>query len=175
MQSIDTAFAKKLIKNYGTNHYAAINTYCSSIINSPNNPGVVDSRCVWYSIDQLKQFIKEIEAITYQNSPANDVELGIRFYFGEYPDDEAQLPANIPTTHAGLHTLVLVPTFHDDVNDVERDFDPSEFQSNLMPAPIDPDKTGAMVAMNNGILTPPPDVSSAFPHGLDFMIIADNS
>ena len=175
MQSLDTSFAKTLIKNYGLIHWSAINANCTSITGSPNNPGVVDSRCTAFTLEQLKQFIKEIELICHHNSPAFDLKLGVRIYFGEYPITAAEMPPDVPTEYMGLHTLLFIPTYFDETTQVYRDFDPSQFQSSLMPAPMDPNKTGAMIAMNHGTETPPPVAAQYNAAGADFMVIADNS
>ena len=168
MQFLYTNFAKTLIHNYGQNHYVAINTNCTSIT---VNPGVIDTRSIWHSLDELKQFIHEIEKITLHNSPASDLKLGVRIYLGEYPLAVEELNKyGVPTEYAGLATLVFIPTYYDEINKVDRDFDPSNFESNLMPAPMDPNKTGAMLAMNHGNEIPPPPAIAQ--SGCDFLIIA---
>jgi len=95
-------------------------------------PGYEDARACWYSIEQLKEFICEIE----KNKPDSVGELGIRFYYATYPDTQR----HVVLFHAGnftrgakvnvgmRHTLFMVPTFRDKEINVD-------FYSTVLPGP----------------------------------------
>ena len=53
---IDIATAQQLVSNYKQNHWAAINQNCISLDQNPV-PGIKDSRSVWFSLDELNDFI----------------------------------------------------------------------------------------------------------------------
>lgn len=57
--------------------------YQSSSLTSSAGSTVPQNRSVWFSIEQLKQFIFQIES----NTCNCDSSLGIRFYFAKYPRD----------------------------------------------------------------------------------------
>jgi hypothetical protein len=172
---IDLSFAKALVSNYRKNHWSMINggngrPACPSLLQNPNFPTVQDSRSVWFSLDDLKDFIAEIESTTATG------ELGVRIYFGEY--STAMLttqPQN--AQYAGLHTLLMVPTV-EKADGFNHDFDPATGSSDFTTS-VD------MSALNHGTLIPPPffltggtQNSTAQPQpqlnlGQDFMLFCD--
>jgi hypothetical protein len=99
---------------YGTKQY---NTLTGNAL-----PNSSDSRSVWFSLDVLKKFFYKVEDTLHNQGKNQAMRLGIRFYFGTYPEGKSfssnpyfnQLPAN----YAGKHTLFLVPTFDEIVNNI---------------------------------------------------------
>ena len=172
---VPTDLAKGMIDSYRVHHYAAINSYCSSVAGRP------DSRCVWFSLARIKRFVYEIEyKMCSKTNDMDTTELGVRMYFAEYPA-LANLPSNIDPTYAGLHTLIMVPTYWD--GRVDRDFDPAYIGSNGRPTPMDSvgDNLSALVTQglpanntmrNHGSMFPPPYPVTTC-SGADFMYYAD--
>ncbi|MCW3121403.1 MAG: hypothetical protein JWQ38_895 [Flavipsychrobacter sp.] len=167
VNGLNADIAKTLIKNYTDNHLAVINSSTAlTALRQPDSPS--DSRCVWYSLDTLKRFISEIESNTYVK--CNDIsgDLGIRFYYGEYPAPDSELwgTPSMPVEYepyAGMHTLMLTPTYNDGTKNV--DFDPTFAHMNGTPVPITevftmvgpaPLPSTNVLMMNHGHLTPPP-------------------
>ena len=178
---IDISTAKKLINNYKQNHWTVINGSCPSLHANPNFPHVQDSRSVWFSIDDLQDFIDRAT-----DGGAD----GVRFYFGEYSQDiiDAELQKGIgnvmPDFHnyTGLHTLVLIPTALDNAG-ISRDFNMQSL-ANIKAAdgttvPHFPSafSNQDMAAENHGSLTPPPYyVGGNAPNiGQDFMFFCDSN
>ena len=87
-----------------------------------------DSRTIWFSLPTLKKFIWEIEhynCLKAQNNiPADD--LGIRIYYGEYPNatrlKEDKIWNGVNPDYQALHTAFMIPTFWD--GKVNHDYDP---------------------------------------------------
>lgn len=82
-----------------------------------------DSRSVWFSTNQIKRLIYEMESAMLANK--NTAELGIRFYFTEYPDSTAlsKYPYfnDTPKMYQKRHSLLMIPTYND--KGKNRDFD----------------------------------------------------
>ncbi len=137
LHKLNTNLATAMIKNYMNNHWSVLNDNCPTVMNKTPVPSdrtpFVDSRCAWFDLDTLKKFIYEIESKTCNNranatKPCDtNLKLGIRIYFAEYPSaadwTSYQGLETVPQEYAGLHTLLMVPTFYNGTNDV--DFDPS--------------------------------------------------
>ena len=97
-------------------------------------------------------------------------ELGLRFYYGKYPDI-AGIKADpghplyddfhdLPDIYSALHTLFAVPTYKDEKG-VERDFDPwrSAESGHLEPisaSSVNDARKHMAVMLNHGNLCPPP-------------------
>ena len=123
--------AQTLIENYMANQFCDINpadgtveydiaTMSNSLLNAQQN-----TRSIWYSINQLQDFIDNVRSCSYANGISTR-SLGIRFYFAAYPatpnwnnpmgNCNLAQPSNIdhlqPTspTSAGKLTLLLIPT-----------------------------------------------------------------
>lgn len=160
--AVPISYFKSLLSNYRNNHWQAINTHLS------NRGGAVDSRAVWFNLNELKSFIQTIESNVAANCDGNHCkkELGIRIYFGEY--DHTTNPS-----YPGYHTLVMVPTMKNP--DVKKwntpeenvDFDyryirgcnppcPDSLTSEIM-ALLPNFGNTSMGVMNHGGLIPPPD------------------
>jgi len=128
----------------------------------------MDARSIVFPIEALKKLIWEIESNVRPLSA--NVELGIRMYYGKYPDiaaikEDPDHPlhddlSNLPDEYSFHHTIFLVPTYKDDVNFV--DFDPWECNQNGALVKMDSNipstaNSGVMTAqMNHGNISPPP-------------------
>jgi hypothetical protein len=73
-----------------------------------------DSRSVWFSFDKLKRFLWNIEK---QNCQRCGDSLGLRIYFGKYPDlrnTNIEDLATVPKGYSNHHTLFMVPTYRNE-------------------------------------------------------------
>ncbi len=170
---MNPALALTMVKNYTDNHLQVINDSLSlaqlrTSVNGTLSPS--DSRSVWFSLDDLKAFIHQIETGVTSTSTQATGDLGIRVYFAQYPENgsplwnQPNLSAELAsqTQYAGMETLILVPTYND-ANGDDVDFDPHIADNNGNPISIVdiydpaagnlPNKVGVM---NHGTLMPPP-------------------
>jgi|GEM_PF-2534485 len=165
--------AAQLSNLYAAHHYP----------NYTINGNADDARAIWFSLDKMKKFIAKIEEAMCKCDSARD--LGIRIYFGEYPDAPGmQSSASfnmLDVNMAQRHTLFMVPTYN--YNNVDYDFDPwhlgrggcnkptticewfgtdSSYINNNMLALAPDESTGNQ---NHGNMCPPlcPEGSSCFP------------
>ncbi len=158
---------KALVKNYTDNHLAVINA--SAALTALRAPGSSsDAWSAFFSINDLKTFIDQVESNTYVK--CNDVsgELGIRFYYAEYPAYDSPLwgtpglPASLQQ-YAGMHTLLLVPTYRDDSSGNNVDFDPTCATPAGIPIPLPvvfsnlpgPNGSNVMMMDHAGLIPPP--------------------
>lgn len=109
-----------LIENYRTQQWTSYKTH---------NGNFADARAVWFSLSTLKSFIHQIEnsMCTACMNPKPD--LGVRIYFGTYPDASQWTAMGLDQTavdpsSALHHTLVMVPTYWDAGRNEDIDFDP---------------------------------------------------
>jgi len=145
---------------------------CQPLLTSrmPDSAHNKDARSIVFPIEQLKKMIWEIESNT-RNLNSNH-ELGIRMYYGKYPDitaiqKDAKHPLhhdyeNLPAEFSHHHTLFLVPVFKDDQG-VDHDFDPwqAAVTGTLQALDVSSDNNAphasSMTAqMNHGNICPPP-------------------
>jgi hypothetical protein len=158
---IKVPFAKALIENYAQNHWTTLNNDCPSILQNPAYPNVQDSRCVWFSLADLQNFISE-----FQQS-GSVAQLGVRIYFGEY-SNEASPNGPHDAQYSGLHTLLMLPTLLG-ADGYNHDFDPATGSSDFS-------KSVTICALNHGTMTPPPFTVDGSPEvnvGDDFMLFCD--
>ena len=113
--------AEKMANLYKQNHLPKF----QADMTAPNN---LDARSVWFSLATIKKFIYEIDRNACQSKcpEVNQNTLGIRFYFGEYPQKVASDPlfSGVPNKYSGLHTLFMVPTYWDAAMGDNMDYDP---------------------------------------------------
>lgn len=145
---------------------------CQPLLTSrmPDSAHNKDARSIVFPIEQLKKMIWEIESNT-RNLNTN-CELGIRMYYGKYPDIAAiQKDANhplhndyqhLPADFSHHHTIFLVPVYKDD-NNIDHDFDPWQAAATGVLQALDLKKDdhiqndSPMTAqMNHGNICPPP-------------------
>jgi hypothetical protein len=92
-----------------------------------------DTRSVWFSLDKLKSFIAEIEnKVCSSQCNTGNLDLGVRFYFGDYPDADYMTNngnedyATVKSTYGKHQTIFLVPTYRDQDRGAQVDFDPRD-------------------------------------------------
>ncbi|MEP7237456.1 MAG: hypothetical protein ABI685_06320 [Ferruginibacter sp.] len=101
---------------YASNHYP----------NYMINGSMSDAKAIWFSLDSIKKFIFNIEKAMCKCDSSR--ELGIRIYFGEYPDltsfglSGSSYFGSIDPGMSKKHTLFMVPTYN--YNNADYDFDP---------------------------------------------------
>lgn len=91
--------------------------------------GIPDAKTMWLSLETMKAFIWKIEQAICNKGCTNNLNLGVRIYFGRYPVASAMAStpdlAGLPATYQQHHTAFLVPTYQDPANaSVQWDFDP---------------------------------------------------
>ncbi|HRG52979.1 MAG TPA: hypothetical protein PLL00_09100 [Bacteroidia bacterium] len=127
-----------------------------------------DSRCVWFSIEELKEFIKEAES---QPVKAD----GVRMYFTVYPEKkegESAYMSSIPAEQRNHVTLVLVPTYLNSKDQSHSDFEPLPIANSGAEnhhagdgegarAAAAPAAVQSTIALNHGGLCPPNCLTSS--------------
>ncbi len=151
--SMNTSYAKGLVKNYADNQWTIINQ-----VFGPDYD-IKDSRSVWLSLDTLKAFIDQIQ----QSNPTSKTTSGIRIYFGAY---SAAQP-NPDNDYDHLHTLLLMPTYLDGITGLNTDYDATTGSSDFA-------NLSTIAVMNHGSLIPPPFDNTMYHQGDVFMDYADN-
>lgn len=122
---------------------------CQRILN-PNPKSGNDARSIWFSVETLKEFIYNIEKASCDKKCTNKLELGVRIYYAQYPDD-SELKKSGTETKSDLdmlattkknyqlnHTVFMVPTYDNILKgstNVHIDFDPWHMGENC-DAPI---------------------------------------
>ena len=126
-EGLPAGLAFTMISKYKANHW---NNY------SVNGVPRVDARSVWFSLDSMKKFIWNLEQDVCNNKCVDKTELGLRFYYAEYPDkadweSKDPLSPNASTAeidhrsqYPGLHTVVISPTYYCKEEQFNVDFDP---------------------------------------------------
>ena len=143
---------KAMINKYKTERQELVNVN-PTLRNSYGNQ-FSDTRSVWFSIDELKNFISEAE----NENPGNKLN-GLRMYFVVYPEKqnvESDYLRAVPENLRNQTSLVLIPTYYDSTNKLTRDFSPSSSPSQAAGSGAErrlPQLT--TLAMNHGALCPP--------------------
>lgn len=172
---INFELAKKMTEDYardiGKNYIYEGNIRTDSL----------DSRCIWFDLKKIKQFIAYTEQSLCKNNCTDSTSLGIRFYYAKYPFADKMTTATglgeVPRNFARRHTLFMVPTYWDPVKGKNVDFDPAQVGSNCRIIPLGspslpyPGRVyGAALgagdggdAQNHGSLRPPPAGTGGFP------------
>jgi len=167
---LDPNIAIQMVGNYATNYIPAIKMdETIATMRQPANQG--DSRSIWFSINKLQAFFTQVQNLTNTNFNNPGWELGIRFYFAQYPGTNDPCWGKTLPTHcqqyAGMHTLIMVPTYNvntanpDYVLTDNIDFDPNFNDGNGMPLNWSSIYSGKnapvmLTMMNEGGLMPPP-------------------
>jgi hypothetical protein len=85
--------------------------------------GQDDATSIWFSLETLKQYIWKIETeLDKKKMNADSLGLGIRIYYGKYPDEETMRKLGFKPEYALHHTTFLVATYKGKKNHI--DFDP---------------------------------------------------
>jgi len=93
----------------------------------------LDTRSIWFSIDELKQFIREAEAETKKSKSTIKLE-GLRLYFTVYPEvkeGESEYFKSVPKKYRNHHSLVFVPTYYNVTKKIKIDYDLFEQSDSL--------------------------------------------
>lgn len=90
---------------------------------------IPDAKTMWLSLETMKAFIWKIEQAICNKGCSNNLNVGVRIYFGRYPTASvmASTPdlSGLPASYQQHHTAFLVPTYQDPANpSVQWDFDP---------------------------------------------------
>jgi hypothetical protein len=134
-----------------------------SILTNTVNPMTFDAKSVWFELDALKAFIKEIEEETAKHPEFGLGNFGLRFYYAAYPSGEGwenveQELTGVPTAYEKLHTLIAIPTAQ--INNENQDFDPYDISTYKG---TKPSGTGmSIMAENHGKLVPPDNASGTW-------------
>lgn len=133
-----------------------------------------DAASVWFSLEDLKSFIWQIES-KINCEDCDSLNLGVRIYYARYPKELRSLSATeiartypdlerTPRSYASLHTVFMVPTFDDPtVPGDETHFDfylDQDFTSNCLPKKISTKSDSSVTVLmgktkNHGTLCPP--------------------
>lgn len=116
--TIPVADIKAMIGKYRNERQEMINK--NSDLKRSYGDSFLDTRCAWFSIDDLKSFIAEMEKDPKKLS-------GIRMYYTVYPEKkegESEYMNSIPDKDRNHVSLLLIPTFFDDKSKSHVDFGP---------------------------------------------------
>lgn len=120
-KQVDTKHVDNAMRNYKQERW----------IQNSQRLGKEDSLSVWYSIEELEEFI----AMSKEHGAD-----GIKLYFGAYDKDYTEQPL-----YAGRQTIVLVATKHKE----------SESGFNNKDIYIQTEKGSSILAYNTGVICPP--------------------
>lgn len=165
---IPIADIKAMIGKYKTERQQMINS--NSQLQRSYGENFQDTRCAWFSIEELKAFIAESE-----QNPNHKLN-GIRMYYTVYPEKkegESEYMSSVPEKNRNHVSLLLVPTYHDDKTNTDADFGPEptsqgenhdvEEKTGAQRA-IAPSSQQAGPALNHASLCPP-NCPTAVPNG----------
>lgn len=88
----------------------------------------IEARVAWVSFSDLRKYMRYLELLSLKNGLVNVTNLGIRMYYGRYPDDASEMLRDynknntITDKFKGRHTLAMVPTFNNGKTNM--DFNP---------------------------------------------------
>jgi hypothetical protein len=117
--TIPVADIKAMIGKYKTDRQEMVNG--NAELKRSYGENFQDTRCAWFSIEDLKAFIAESEQ--NPNYKLN----GIRMYYTVYPEKkegESEYMSSIPEKDRNHTSLLLVPTYRDDKTRTDSDFGP---------------------------------------------------
>jgi len=136
-------FIKAIIDEYRDNQFK----------HSTDNLGFEEASSIWFSILTLKNFNTQIvNQAKIDNPEYSDVKLGVRMYFGAYPDNLAD--GIIPDEYKKRHTLVMIPT-RQEINDDGEAFNQDFHLGGDSTASRFALTTQGVLAQNHGTLSPP--------------------
>ncbi len=138
-----------------------------------------DARNAWFPLETIKRYIWMIENAACKKNCNAHMRLGIRIYYGKYPD-AATMQQTVGLTdvrpeYEKHHTVFLVPTYSDGGKHL--DFDPQRWGTNdclpttlsqymasiwKLEAPADGPILVAGDAQNHGDMSPPPSGTGQF-------------
>jgi hypothetical protein len=193
---------KTTLQNYKSSPFTGLSSKLikQMVVNYRDNPAYPmwngnpakpdpDARSVWFNLDTLKKFIWYVETESANKKIANLDKLGIRLYYGRYPETNANSSfsdlVKMPLGYKDRHTVFMLPTYFDGTYNV--DFDPNLTVGNVpknLKAIINSEENIALTSyksysteptnnmmQNHGDLIPP--MSSPDYRGADVMKGAD--
>ena len=127
ISTLKTSLISDLVERYRKNQLTYINQHM------PESDS--DSHSIWFDLDTIKKFIYHIEKNVQINRVSNGAKLGLRIYYGAYPEaseftspgyeDIAYLATDPQTMKYGLkHTLIFIPTIYNESLVDNVDFNP---------------------------------------------------
>jgi hypothetical protein len=140
---------------------------------------IEDAHRVWFSIEELKQYIWMMEdTLCKQGCNMDSLNLGIHIYFAKYPDSTGTAALGADPKYSKHQTVFMTATYKGIKNNV--DFDPWHIGTQkCKPTPLSAflrlanNKDGMMLkgagdegdagVLNHGNLAPPPGGSGGFP------------
>jgi len=135
---LNTNMLKEMAENY--NQLAYNKRITNKVIQNrpsqdPLYPGTEpDVRAIWFSIERLKGFVREIEK-GYCGKTCEKSQLGIRIYYARYPDSSKYKDLiGIPRDFENRHTVFMVPTYFNGKH--HEDFDPRYFDKGCKPTSL---------------------------------------
>ena len=168
--TMSSATAFNLISNYTNHHLPVIQS--SGPLAARRTQGIEsDSRSIWFPANQMLRFLLDLKAQTSITcgGTVNAEQLGIRLYYAEYPEftnewrntpaSKSPIDGSSLKQYAGMHTIVMVPTYRDG-NGKNVDFDPSNAGNSTSNGPksmadVVTANSPAMM-LNHGSMCPPP-------------------
>lgn len=142
---ISFATAKMLADNYGAGDGKKY------IYEGATNTGQLDARNIWFDLEILKNFIAFVEKNTCQAKCDTSQHLGVRIYYGKYPDSTKldQYPdlVDVPAEYGNHHTVFMMPTYYDAVKNKHYDFDPMKIGTDCKLSPFD-NSTNSLYGVN---------------------------
>lgn len=148
-----------MVDKYRKERQEIINS--NPVLQAEYGAGFEDSRCIWFSIEDLRAFVDQVEKEVKENKL--DVKFdGLRMYYTVYPakkDSESDYLQSIAVADRNHQALIMVPTYYDAVNKVSIDFDPKHINGNK-PVHLKALKNSDSIstyqtALNHGALCPP--------------------
>ncbi|WP_405291034.1 hypothetical protein [Algibacter sp. Ld11] len=101
---ISSAQGKEMFAEFDKNRAQVIDSNLQDLYKDRN---FEDTKFIWYSLDEIKAYLKYVEAIQKAN-PKQDVS-GLRIYFAAYPNSKRFKSGNA-IKHPKQQTVFMVPT-----------------------------------------------------------------
>jgi hypothetical protein len=131
--------ANIMADEYYKYNYPAVNSRISLYTGIKDKD--LDARSVWFSLETLKQFLWEIESKSATCKGCETLNLGVRIYYGVYPEPSDPNDTTFQAKEKKKHSVFMVPTYAKrDANKVLRDYD---FNPNQLTAIIEGEKHGS--------------------------------
>ena len=189
VSTLKTGLISDLVERYRKNQLTYINRKMQEMnLDLHSNS---DSHAIWFDLDTIKKFIYHIEKNVQTNNMPADTKLGLRIYYGAYPEAEnftrdgyedlADL-ANDAEKYSLRHTLIFIPNIYNETIADDVDFNPLDkdtysgyvsMPKKNSPTAIAPYEaagyepmaltpTQRIAAMNHGHLYPPDNLALGF-------------
>jgi hypothetical protein len=101
---ISSAQGKEMFAEFDKNRVQVLDSKLQDLYRDRN---FEDTKFIWYSLDEIKAYLKYIESIQKAN-PKQDVS-GLRIYFAAYPNSE-KFESGRTINHPKQQTVFMIPT-----------------------------------------------------------------